>query len=123
MTTMNIMRWYSPADVMDRAGAMWALIGRCRFGRPTGGGGIVGGSWIWNSGPKCDREVGFRLLAASHRRGRIEDKDDSYFSTARECYDDRGRRVWRGSHESLCDYSSCSSDCRVQSCLGTGYNS
>jgi hypothetical protein len=38
----NIMRWYSPADVMDRAGAMWALIGRCRFGRPTGGGGIEG---------------------------------------------------------------------------------
>ena len=36
------MRWYSPADVMDRAGAMCALIGRCRFGRPTGGGGIEG---------------------------------------------------------------------------------
>ena len=36
------MRWYSPAGVMDRAGAMCALVGPCRFGRPTGGGGIVG---------------------------------------------------------------------------------
>ena len=42
MTTVNIMHWCSPADVMDRGGAMWALTGRCRFGRPTGGGGIEG---------------------------------------------------------------------------------
>ena len=40
-TPVNIMRWCSLADVMDRAGAMWALIGPCRSSRPTGGGGIV----------------------------------------------------------------------------------
>ena len=42
MTTANIMRWHFPADVMDQAGAMCALVGTCHFGRPTGGGGIVG---------------------------------------------------------------------------------
>ncbi len=41
-TTVNTMRWCSPADAMSRAGVMCALIGPCRFGRPIGGGGIVG---------------------------------------------------------------------------------
>jgi hypothetical protein len=42
MKMVNIMCWCSPADVMDRVGAMCELIGQCRFGRLTGVGGIAG---------------------------------------------------------------------------------
>jgi hypothetical protein len=53
---VNIMRWYSPADVTDRAGAMCEPIDPCRFDRRTGGGG--------------DRREHFNMA------GRVELQDD-----------------------------------------------